>query len=96
MKQIGETLAEGITAELPIRGDIILEALRFTNGAFTTINDGEVTSGIQTLANKGIYVEPTSAVVIKAYQKFQEENIIQEGDLTVSILTGMGLKAISS
>ena len=96
MKQTGETLAEGITAELPIRGDIILEALRFTNGAFTTINDGEVASGIQTLANKGIYVEPTSAVVIKAYQKFQEANIIQDGDLTVSILTGTGLKASSS
>ncbi len=93
MKQTEDTLAEGITAELPIRGDVILEALRFTNGAFTTIADEEIASGIQTLATKGIYVEPTSAVVIQAYQKFQEKNIIQEGDLTVSILTGMGLKA---
>ena len=96
MKQTGETLAEGITAELPIRGDMILEALRSTNGAFTTVEDGEIASGIETLAAKGIYVEPTSAVVIKAYQKFQEANIIQKGDLTVSILTGIGLKASSS
>lgn len=93
MKQTGETLAEGITAELPIRGDLILEARRFSNGAFTTVADGEIASGVETLAAKGIYVEPTSAVVIEAYRKFQAENIIQKGDLTVSILTGIGLKA---
>ena len=95
MKQTGETLAEGITAELPIRGDIILEALRSTNGAFTTVDDADVKSGIKILATKGIYVEPTSAVVVKAYEKFLQANIIQTGDLTVSILTGIGLKASS-
>ena len=95
MKQTGDTLAEGITAELPIRGDNILEALHFTNGAFTTVNDTNIEEGMKTLAAKGIYVEPTSAVVVKAYQKFQESGIIQEGDLTVSILTGTGLKTSS-
>ena len=94
--QTQKTLAEGITAELPIRGDTLLEALRSTNGAFTTVDDSDVKSGIKTLATKGIYVEPTSAVVVKAYKKFQQANIIQTGDLTVSILTGIGLKASSS
>ena len=94
--QTKKTLAEGITAELPIRGDTILEALRSTKGAFTTVDDSEVQLGIKTLATKGIYVEPTSAVVVKAYKKFQQANIIQTGDLTVSILTGIGLKASSS
>ena len=93
MKQTGTTLAEGVTSELPIRGDMILEALRITNGAFTTVNDTDIKSGIESLATKGIYIEPTSAVVITAYQKFQQDNIIQKGDLTVSILTGIGLKA---
>lgn len=93
MKQTGDTLAEGITAELPIRADNILEALHLTNGACTTVNDTDIEEGMKTLAAKGIYVEPTSAVVVKAYQKFQETGIIQEGDLTVSILTGIGLKA---
>ena len=92
MEQTADTLAEGITAELPIRGDTILKALRSTNGAFTTLNDTEITSGIETLAAKGMYVEPTSAVVVKAYQKFQAAGIIQAGDVTVSILTGIGLK----
>ena len=39
MAQAGETLAEGITAELPIRGEMILEAIGATNGAFTTVDD---------------------------------------------------------
>ena len=95
MTQTGQTLAEGITAELPIRGDTILEALHLTKGAFTTVNDVEIEAGIQTLATKGIYVEPTSAVLVKAYQKFQQAGIIQKGDLTVSILTGIGLKTTS-
>ena len=93
MQQTGDTLAEGITAELPIRGDNILEALHFSNGAFTTVTDTDIAEGMKTLATKGIYVEPTSAVIVKAYQKFKASGIIQEGDRTVSILTGIGLKA---
>ena len=95
MAQAGKTLAEGITAELPIRGEMILEAIDATNGAFTTVNDTDIKTGLAMLAGKGIYVEPTSAVVVKGYQKFQEAGIINTGDLVVSILTGIGLKASS-
>ena len=93
MPQTGQTLAEGITAELPIRSEMILDAIRFTNGAFTTVDDADIKAGMKTLAEKGIYVEPTSAVVIKGYEKFKQEGTIREGDMTVSILTGSGLKA---
>ena len=93
MSQTAPTLAEGITAELPIRTRHILDTIRYTNGAFTTVDDIDIKAGQKTLAEKGIYVEPTSAVVIKAYQKFQQEGIINSGDTTVSILTGSGLKA---
>ena len=92
MPQTAPTLAEGITAELPVRGEMILDAIRFTNGAFTTVNDTDIEAGMKTLAAKGIYVEPTSAVVVKGYEKFMQEGIIKDGDLTVSILTGSGLK----
>ena len=95
MAQAGETLAEGITAELPIRGEMILEAIGATNGAFTTVDDTDIKTGLALLAAKGIYVEPTSAVVVKGYQKFRETGIISTNDLVVSILTGIGLKASS-
>ena len=92
MRQTTPTLAEGITAELPVRTEMILEAIRFTNGAFTTVNDTDIAAGIKTLAAKGIYVEPTSAVVIKGYEKFRQQGIIKNADVTVSILTCIGLK----
>lgn len=96
MAQTEKTLAEGITAELPIRGRLILEAITATNGAFATVNDEDIKIGLRILAEKGIYVEPTSAVVVEAYQKFREEGIITSGDQVVSILTGIGLKASST
>ena len=91
--QTYETLAEGITSEAPIRGDTIMRALRETNGAVTIVDEGEIESGIKALASEGIYVEPTSAVIVKAFDKFVESGTISAGDVTVSILTGSGLKA---
>ena len=93
MRQTSPTLAEGITAELPVRGQMILDAIHYTNGAFTIVDDAEIQAGIETLATRGIYVEPTSAVVVKGYEKFREAGIIGEGETTVSVLTGIGLKA---
>ena len=88
-----ETLAEGIAAEYPIRGEMILEARRETNGAFTVVSEEDIKAGIRAFAGRGIYVEPTSAVVVKAFDSFVEEGIIRGGDTVVSILTGSGLKA---
>ena len=91
--QTYETLAEGITSEAPIRGDTIMRALHETNGAITTVDEAEIEFGIKALASKGIYVEPTSAVIVKAFDKFVESGVIRTGDIIVSILTGSGLKA---
>ena len=68
-------------------------ALHETNGAITIVDEAEIEVGIKALASKGIYVEPTSAVIVKAFDKFVESGVICAGDITVSILTGSGLKA---
>ncbi|MDE0299987.1 MAG: threonine synthase [Candidatus Poribacteria bacterium] len=88
-----ETLAEGIAAEYPIRGEMILEAQRETDGAFTVVSEEDIVAGIKVLAARGVYVEPTSAAVVKAFDRFVEERVIGRGDTVVSILTGSGLKA---
>jgi len=41
---------------------------------------------------QGLYVEPTSASVISAYENLRKMNIITESDLVVGILTGIGFK----
>ena len=88
-----DTLAEGIVSELPIRSQMIMEAMNSTDGEFTIVSEEEIEDGIKILARQGIYVEPTSAVVVKAFDHFVQTRTIRHDDLIVSILTGSGLKA---
>jgi threonine synthase len=87
------TLAEGIISELPIRSQMIMEAMNSTDGAFTVVSEEDIEDGIKILARQGIYVEPTSAVVVKAFDHFVQTEVIRYDDLIVSVLTGSGLKA---
>ena len=93
VSQTYDTLAEGIVAEHPIREEMIMEARRETDGAFTIVSEEEIKSGVKALAGRGVYIEPTSAVVVKAFDKFLDEGVIRQGDTVVSMLTGSGLKA---
>ena len=87
------TLAEGIVSELPVRSQMIMEAINSTDGAFTVVSEEDIEDGIKILARQGIYVEPTSAVVVKAFDHFVQTEVIRYDDLIVSVLTGSGLKA---
>ncbi|MBT3271243.1 threonine synthase [Candidatus Poribacteria bacterium] len=87
------TLAEGIASTRPIRARQVLDAIRHTEGAVATVTEDEIADGVRALAREGIYVEPTSAVVVSAFDRLVEQGVIRDGDLTVSILTGSGLKA---
>lgn len=93
MPVIGQTLAEGIVAQKPIRTRMIRQAIDETKGAFTTVTEAEIKSGVMALAQKGIYIEPTSAVVVSGLQNFSIDGVIKTNDLVVSIITGSGLKA---
>ena len=93
LRQTHETLAEGIAAEYPIRGEMIMEARRETDGAFTIVSEEDIKVGVRILAAKGVYVEPTSAVPVKAFDRFVGLGIIRQGEVVISILTGSGLKA---
>ncbi len=88
-----ETLAEGIIAEQPIRSRMIKDVVSKTEGAFTTVTEDEIRAGLDTLAKKGIFVEPTSAVVVSGLEHFSNRGIVQPNDLVISILTGSGLKS---
>jgi len=84
------TYAEAIACADPIRGRQILEALRETDGEVITVSEDEIAEGITILAQKGIYVEPTAAVVVGALRKSSR---VAEGKTNVVILTSIGLKA---
>lgn len=83
------TLAEGIRIKQPLRGDAVLSELAASQGRLVAVDEEEILPGGQQLARRGLYVEPTSAVVWGALAQIA-------GDLPEPItvvLTGSGLKS---
>lgn len=88
----GETLAEGIRALQPVRGDAALQAVAESNGYFVPVTEIQIEAGRNVLARMGFYVEYTTAVVWAALrQVLREEKPLGP---TVVILTGSGLKQV--
>lgn len=82
----GDTLAEGIRIGHPIRAAAVLRVVRQTGGAVLAVDDSDLLAAHRTLAHRGFYVEPTSAVAVAALDRLS-----REGE-TVVVLTGHGLK----
>ncbi|MBN1482133.1 pyridoxal-phosphate dependent enzyme [candidate division KSB1 bacterium] len=84
------TLAEGIAVAEPIRGAQIINAVRQSNGDFITVLDNEVKLWLDKFYKKGLYIEPTSAVVFAGLSKYKRK--LGKNDTVVTIITGHGLK----
>ena len=93
VEQTTPTAAEGICAADPPRGKAVLKALRSCGGSVTTVDEPEIERGREWLAGQGLFVEPTSAVVVKAIDHFVADGRISADDTTVIVLTGFGLKS---
>lgn len=86
----GDTLAEGVRVRHPLRGDALLRILESSEGMLLAVDEGDILPGRDQLARRGLYVEPTSAIVWDAIR--QIINRIPEP--IVVILTGSGLKTL--
>jgi len=84
----GDTLAEGIRIHHPVRGDVILRWMESHQGSFVAVDEEEILPGRDQLAQRGLYVEPTSAVTWAALAQVVDR--IPEPIAVV--LTGSGLK----
>jgi threonine synthase len=87
------TLAEGIALPRPVRGPLLLQALRETDGGVAVVSEEEIREGLVILGRRGICVEPTSAVVIKAFEHLEDAGMIYPHEQVVLVLSGFGLKA---
>ena len=90
--QTEKTIAEGVCLAKPNRGEAILKTVKETKGAMGIVNDKETIEGLKMLASQGVFVEPTSAIVVKALEKFVKNGIVKEGEKTIVVLSGSGLK----
>jgi threonine synthase len=64
-----------------------------TRGGFEVVSEEEISEGWKELNRQGIYVEPTSAVVVKAIDRLVHKGLLNKEENIVLILTGSGLKA---
>ena len=81
------TIAEGTAVTTPRQGDTLLELFAKGLGEFVTVSEESIVESFHALARKGIYVEPTSAMVWSAFHQLKPLP-----KPCVLILTGNGLK----
>lgn len=86
----GQTLAEGVRVRHPLRGDAVLQTVRQSGGLMLAVDEPDIPPAHQALAQMGLFVEPTSAIVWKALEQVREQLV----DPVVVVLTGSGLKAV--
>ncbi|WIF96219.1 pyridoxal-phosphate dependent enzyme [Caminicella sporogenes] len=86
------TLAEGIAIAKPMRGKQILEAIRATNGVIITVSENKINKARKYLAQRGFYVEPTTAATFAGFLEYYNENKYHLTDKIVIPLCGAGLK----
>lgn len=86
------TLAEGIAIAKPMRGKQILEAVRATKGEIITAPEGKINEARKYLAEKGFYVEPTTAATFAGYFDYCNQNNCELNGKVIIPLCGAGLK----
>jgi threonine synthase len=59
----------------------------------TVVSEEEIREGFVIFGRRGICVEPTSAVVLKAFEHLEDGGIIHPHEQVVLVLSGFGLKA---
>jgi len=86
------TVAEGISIAAPARGREIMAALK-AGGAAVAVEEREILGARGELATQeGVYVEPTSAVVLPGLRRLIRRGDISPSATVVLVLTGSGLK----
>jgi threonine synthase len=90
METVGEgsTLAEGVRVRQPIRAKALLSEIQQSGGDFVAIDEREIFESYVDLGRRGLYVEPTSALVWAAAQK----RVKELPQPAVVVISGIGLK----
>jgi threonine synthase len=87
------TIAEGIASSKPTRMREVLAPVRASGGEIVAVTEDEIVRALDALARKGFYVEPTSAAAAAGLSQLIARGAIRQGEATVLVLTGSGLKA---
>ncbi|MFI5495041.1 threonine synthase [Actinoplanes sp. NPDC051859] len=87
------TIAEGTAIARPVRDREVLDAIRVSDGDLVAVAESDIAPAAFELAGRGLYAEPTSAIVVPAAREFLRRGTLRRTETTVTILTGSALKA---
>lgn len=91
------TVADSISADLPLDGVRAVRAVRETGGAYLTVSDAEILAAIPELARgEAIFVEPAASAAYAGLKKAVAQGLVKSDEHIVVMLTGSGLKDIAS
>ena len=88
-----DSLAEGVSLPAPIRGNQVLDAIRRHDCKMVRIDDEELLSCWKDMARRGVYMEPTSAIIVAgAWKACDSLGFIGKEEKVLAVVTGHGLK----
>ena len=91
------TISDSICVGLPRDGTRAVRAVRETNGAYITVSDAEVLAAMRELAREeGVFAEPAGATGYAGLAKAVRSNLVDRDEQIVVVVTGNGLKDVSS
>ncbi|RZU48663.1 threonine synthase [Krasilnikovia cinnamomea] len=91
--QWSATVAEGTAIARPVRDREVLHAVRACGGDMAAVAETDIGPATAELAHRGLYAEPTSAIVLPAIREFVRRGALRPGERVVAVLTGSALKA---
>ncbi len=91
------TVADSISADVPLDGVRAVRAVRETGGAYLAVSDDEILAAIPELARgEAIFVEPAASAAYAGLKKAVAQGLVKSDEHIVVMLTGNGLKDIAS
>jgi threonine synthase len=91
------TIADSICVGLPRDGTRAVRAVRETHGAYITVTDDGVLAAMRELAREeGVFAEPAGATGYAGLVKAVRDNLVDQDEDIVVVITGNGLKDVPS
>ena len=93
----GKTIADSINVDLPRDGRRAVRSIRETSGEALLVSDDEILDAMRVLAREtAVFAEPAASAAFAGLIKAAQANRIGHDERVVVVITGSGLKDVSS